>query len=137
MRCRSCNPVCGLIGAIIGAVVGVGIGLLFFYEQIPGLAAALPTVAGFGITALAALIVGAAVASFCPNGGLADCLAENGVRLLIGSLGTALAAWLFGLFTLFTVQLILAAIAAFFATYLLVQIACFATCLVRDRCGNL
>ena len=135
MYCRTCTSPCGVIGVVLGLLVGIGTGVLFFYEQVPGLAAALPVVLVLGAAALGLLLVGLGVA--CRNGcPLTVCLATHGVRLLVGALGTVIAALLFSVFTLFVVQLVLAALVAFFASYLAVQLVCFITCVVRRLCDN-
>ncbi len=135
MRCNTCSTPCGVLGLIFGLLAGIGTGLLFFYEQIPGFATVLPTVLILGAVALALLLIGLAAACR-PNCAFTACLAQSGVRLLVGSLGTVAAALLFSVFTLFTLQLILAALTAFFAAYLAVQIVCFVLCVVRRLCDN-
>ena len=131
MRCRSCFSSCGAVALIFGLLAGVGTGVLFFYEQIPGFAAAVPTVLVLGSVALGLLLVGlgATCGTGCP---FAVCLAEHSTRLLVGALGTVTAALLFPVFTLFAVQLVLAALVAFFAVYLAVQLVCFVLCVA---CG--
>ncbi|MBR2407035.1 MAG: hypothetical protein IKB04_08390 [Clostridia bacterium] len=134
MRCRTCNGVCNTVGLIVGALVGIGAGLLFFYEQLPGFAAAVPALFVLGAVTLGVLLVGLSMASCRAGCAFADCLVDAGVRLTVGALGTVITAWLFPVFTLFTVQLILAALLAFFATYLTVQLVCFVACLTRRAC---
>ncbi len=133
MRCRSCSTPCGVVALIFGLLAGVGAGVLFFYEQIPGFAAAVPTVLVLGAVALGLLLVGLAVAC-CTGCPVTACLAEHGTRLLVGALGTVAAALLFPVFALFAVQLVLAALVAFFAVYLAVQLICFVLCVVDRLC---
>lgn len=133
---RSSCSVCGTIGLIVGLLVGIGVGVLFFYELLPGLAAVLPIVLTLGAVALALLLIGLVAAR--PSSVAAACLADNGNRLLAGALGTVvsvLAALLFSTGTLFILQLVLTAVAAFFTAYLAVQIVCFVTCVTRCLCG--
>ncbi len=131
---RNCTPLCGVIGVILGVIVGVAIGVLFNFELLPGLVAVLPTVLALGAGTLVLLLVGLAAAAYRTDCTLADCLETAGTKLAAGAIGTVAGALLSLLFaggTLFTLQLILAAITAFFVTYLAVQVFCFVLCITR------
>lgn len=133
MRCRSCSSSCGVLSLIFGLIAGIGTGVLFYYEQIPGFAAAVPTALILGAVALGLLLVGlgSVCCTSCP---LSACLAEHATRLLVGALGTVVAALLFPVFALFAVQLVLAALVAFFAVYLAVELVCFTLCITQRLC---
>lgn len=131
---RTCTPLCGVIGVILGLIVGGVVGVLFNFELLPGFVALLPTVLALGAGALVLLLVGLAAAVCRPDCTLADCLDSVGIKLAAGAIGTiagALLSLLFAGGTLFTLQLILAAITAFFVTYLAVQVVCFVLCITR------
>ena len=134
MCCRTRGSLCNTIGLIVGLFVGIGAGLLFNYELLPGLTTVLPIVLAAGAIAAVTALVGLGLAAYDPNTVLTTCLAQHGGRWLAGALGTVVGVILLLLFTtptLFTLQLVLVAATAFFFAYLLVQVVCTVTCILR------
>lgn len=134
MMCqRSCTPVCGVVAILLGVIVGAVVGVLFNFGLLPGFFAVLPTILALGAGTLALLLIG--LVATCRSGcTVGDCLEAAGTKLAVGAIGTiggALLSLLFAGGTLFTLQIILAAVTAFFITYLAVQILCFVLCATR------
>ena len=130
---RSCTPVCGVVGILLGVIVGAVVGVLFNFELLPGFVALLPTVLALGAGVLALLLIG--LVATCRSGcAVGPCIEAVGAKLAIGAIGTisgALLSLLFAGGTLVTLQIILAAVTAFFVTYLAVLIICFVLCATR------
>lgn len=136
MCCRSRCSLCNTIGLVLGVLVGVGVGLLFNYELLPGLTAVLPIFLLIGAVATVLLLIGLWTTACRPACPAAACLVQNGGRWLTGALGTFVGALLLLLLpALFGLQLVLAAVTAFFLAYLLVQIVCTVTCVTDTLCG--
>ncbi len=133
--CRSRCSLCNTIGLVLGVLVGVGVGLLFNYELLPGLTAVLPILLLTGAVAIVLLLIGL-WSTACRSGcAAAACLTQNSGRWLTGALGTFVGALLLLLLpALFGLQLVLAAVTAFFLTYLLVQVVCTVTCIQSTLC---
>ena len=135
MCCRSRCSLCNTIGLVLGVLAGVGVGLLFNYDLLPGLTAAIPVLLITGAAATVLLLIGLWATACRPACSAAACLVQDGGRWLTGALGTFVGALLLLLLpALFGLQLVLAAVTAFFLAYLLVQIACTVTCVADTLC---
>lgn len=131
-RCRpSCG--CGCIALFISAILGAVAGVLVYFNLLPAITTAVWIAFGLGVLGLIILVSALFLASTNPSHALTRCLCKRGICLLVGSIGTivaALCALSIVLAPLSIATAILVSIAAFFLFLMIIALISFLVCIL-------
>lgn len=139
MNCdRTCGNACGICLSVLAAViVATIVALLFAFDFIPSVVTVLWVLFGFAVLMLIFLVVGLFSSSLAWRSILGRCLCCNGNVLLAAIIGTIITTVIALSITLVITSIfaiVLIALAAFFATLLLIEFIRLLSCLMNGLC---
>lgn len=130
---NTCSP-CGAVGVVISIILAAVTGIVFANGLLPTITTAVWIAFGLAVFSLATLIAGGYLSSLTR---CAKCICKNGTCLLVGAVGTIVAAIIALSITIAvtsTAVIVLIALGAFFFFLMLIALASYIYCLVKNSC---